>query len=201
MSAVLNNLEVIVLESEDSCMIVIKNHDGGGVWHLKLSNWKSSNSCWIDDDSVLGADTKVGKAEIEVLVLLKDIIVDNINGDFLMFVFWVESQSSLDWNIITSSVGSSVFSKVIDHDSETFWSSISEKTQQSYRSENRKKNKPSDNNIERSNTFKNSVVSWIQEDLASVVTQLLLLCLYQLKLAEVFRELGLVLAMHHTIMI
>lgn len=126
MSAVLNNLEVIVLETEDSCVIVIENHDGGGVWHLELSNWKSSDSCWIDDDSILGADTKVAQTKVEVFVLLENIIIDNFDCDLLMFIFWVECQSSLHWNVVTSSICRSILSEVVNHDSETVWSSISE---------------------------------------------------------------------------
>lgn len=185
-STVLNDLEVVMVKSEDSCVIVVEDHDGGGVGHLELGDRESSDSGRVDDDSVLGADTEVAQTKVEVLVLFEDIVVDDLDGDLLMLVFWVESQSSLDWDVIASGIGSSVFGIVVNHNSQSFWSPISGIPHDPYH----KKccYSPSDLNVKGSDALENGVMSWVEEDLASVVTQLLLLSLYQLKLSEVFSE-------------
>lgn len=64
--------------------------------------------------------------EIEVFVLFKDIVINDLNLDLLVLIFWVEGQSSLHWDEIGSSIGSSIFSVVVDQYSQSFWSSISE---------------------------------------------------------------------------
>lgn len=177
MSTALNNLEVVVLEGEDSSVIVVKNHDGSGSRHFQLGNGESTNTRGVQDETVLGTDAEVLEMEVEVLVLFEYVVINDFNADFLniwmvtvlvmvylVLVLRVEGEGSLDRDEVGSSVGGSVLGVVVDHNCESVRSSVS-----------------SNDNVEGSDIFQDGVMSGVEEDLAGIVSGLLLLGLQQLK--------------------
>merc|ERR1719472_639248 len=117
----LNNLNLSIVKAEDTAVVVVEDHDGGHVGCSKLdAGLHLSNSVFASHRhlreglSVLAP--QVGDADVEVLVLLKHVIVENLKGDHLLGLPRSESKGSNSLNVVSGAGSSSVFSLVVHLD-------------------------------------------------------------------------------------
>merc|ERR1712055_484911 len=117
----LNNLNLSIVEAEDTAVVVVKDHDGGHVGCSKLdAGLHLSNSVFASHRnlreglSVLAP--QVGDADVEVLVLLKHVVVKNLQGDHLLGLPRSKGKGSNSLNVVSGAGSSSVFSLVVHLD-------------------------------------------------------------------------------------
>merc|ERR1719239_1922742 len=114
----LNNLNLSIVEAEDTAVVVVEDHDGGHVGCSKLdAGLHLGNSIFAGHGdlreglSVLAP--QVGDADVEVLVLLKHVVVKNLQGDHLLGLPRSKGKGSNSLNVVSGAGGSTVFSLVV----------------------------------------------------------------------------------------
>merc|ERR1719472_349910 len=158
----LNNLNLRIIEAEDTAVVVVEDHDGGHVGcteldaglHLSnavLAGHRDLRECL----SVLSP--QVGDADVEVLVLLKHVIVKNLQGDHLLGFSRSKGKGSNSLNVVSRACSSSVFSLVVHLDCGVHVTTLAD-----------------DGDLEGANGFHDGVVRRVEHDAADAIVDLLL---------------------------
>merc|ERR1719334_2149208 len=116
-----NNLSLDILKSKDTTMVIIKDHDSCHVGGSELTRSLCAGYTIIashinltERHAILA--TKIGNADVEVLILLKHIVIQNFKSNHFLGLTRAKSQGSSCFNIVTLTASSAIFSFVVNLD-------------------------------------------------------------------------------------
>jgi len=161
-----NNFSLVFLELEDTAVVVVQDHDGG---HVRGSELDGGDQLAVDVqvgdlDAVLAP--RVVDADVEVLILLKDVVIFNGEGHLLFGNSGSEGQGADGFGVVAVRASGSVFGLVVNLDNGVQVSALAD-----------------DGDFERSDVLHDGVVGRVEEQPHDSI---LLLLLFNFLLFDVF---------------
>lgn len=112
----LDDLSFMVLELENTTVIVIQNHDSSHMGNAQLQR-RHHFTVHVhvgNVNSVLASG--VGDTDVEMFIFLKNVVIQDLQFDLLFSHAGTEGQSARATNVVIGGAGSTVFGLVINED-------------------------------------------------------------------------------------